>query len=142
MKKIFSLIICTVITLGLFYFAGCSSKEPLVIKENDTYIVVKVSSEQMQISSQTKLVDYMYSLKDDGELAFEVSDGMITSINGIENPSDWSSCWMLYTSDVDSANAVWGSVEYNGAVYGSAILGAESLIVKDGCIYIWVYQSF
>ena len=42
----------------------------------------------------------------------------------------------------DSANAAWGTIEYNGNVYGSAVLGAESLIIKDGCMYIWVFQSF
>ncbi len=143
MKKVFSLFTCVlVIVVGLFSFVGCSPKEPLVIKESDTYIVINASNEQMTISDNTTLLDYMKSLKDDGQLTFEISNGMVSSVNGIENPSDWSSCWMLYTSDTDNANLAWGTIEYNGKVYGSAILGAESLTIKDGCIYIWVFQSF
>ncbi len=143
MKKIFSFLISVIVlVIGVVSFAGCSPKEPLVIKESDTYIVINVSNEQMSISDSTTLVDYMKSLKDDGELVFEINKGMISSINEIENPADWSSCWMLYTNDTDSANTAWGTIEYNGKVYGSAILGAESLIVKDGCMYIWVFQSF
>lgn len=143
MKKVFSLFVCMlIIVIGLSSFVACSPKEPLVIKESDTYIVINVSNEQMTITDNTTLVDYMTSLKDDGELIFEINNGMITSINGIANPVDWSSCWMLYTSDSDSSNTAWGTIEYNGNVYGSAILGAESLTIKDGCIYIWVFQSF
>jgi hypothetical protein len=67
---------------------------------------------------------------------------MITSINGIENPADYSSCWMLYTSDEDNANAAWGTVEYEGKEYGSAISGAETLKIKADKLYIWVYKSF
>ena len=49
---------------------------------------------------------------------------------------------MLYTSDSENANEAWGIVEYEGKNYGSATLGAESLPVKSGAIYIWWYQSF
>ena len=67
---------------------------------------------------------------------------MIKSINGIENPADYSSCWMLYTSDAENANASWGTVEYEGAEYGSAISGAEVLKIKPDQLYIWVFKSF
>lgn len=142
MKKLFNAIIAITLSVIVFSFFGCSSKEPLVIKESDTYIVITVSNEQMDITNTTTLVDYMNSLKDDGQLTFEINNGMVSSVNGIDNPSDWSSCWMIYTSDTDNANSAWGTIEYNGNIYGSAILGAESLIVKDGCIYIWVFQAF
>lgn len=142
MKKLFNAIITITLSVIVFSFFGCSSKEPLVIKESDTYIVITVSNEQMDITNTTTLVDYMNSLKDDGQLTFEINNGMVSSVNGIDNPSDWSSCWMIYTNDTDNANSAWGTIEYNGNIYGSAILGAESLIVKDGCIYIWVFQAF
>lgn len=142
MKRIFNTIIAIALSVVLCSFFGCSPKEPLVIKESDTYIVITVSNEQMDIKKNTTLVDYMNSLKNDGKLDFEIENGMVTSVNGIENPADWSSCWMIYTSDTDNANSAWGTIEYDGKVYGSAIVGAESLIIKDGCIYIWVFQSF
>ena len=74
MKKVFSLFVgVLVIVVGLFSFVGYSSKEPLVIKESDTYIVINVSNEQMDIADTTTLVDYMNSLKDDGQLTFEIT---------------------------------------------------------------------
>ena len=52
------------------------------------------------------------------------------------------SYWMLYTSDSENANQEWGTFEYEDSIYGSATLGADALIVKEDCIYIWAYQTF
>ena len=46
----------------------------------------------MDITDTTTLVDYMNSLKDDGQLTFEINNGMVSSVNGIDNPADWSGC--------------------------------------------------
>lgn len=126
----------------LFSIVACSNNETHVIKETDEKIIITVSSEQMELTENTTLLDYMQSLKADGELDFEIVNGMITSINGIKNPLDFSSCWMLYTNDTTLSNATWGTAEYNGETFGSAIAGAETLTVKDGYKYIWYYQSF
>ena len=142
MKKIVKATIALLASIIVFVLTGCFSQESLVVKESDTYIVITVSNDQMQITDQTTLVDYMHSLKNDGQLSFEMDDGMVSSINGIDNPSDYSSCWMLYTSDTENANSAWGTIEYDQNVYGSAIFGAESLKIKDGCIYIWFFKSF
>ena len=143
MKKLCNVLFSMLLSLMLLALAGCFAKKaPMVIKESDTYIVITVSGEQMELTDTTTLVEYMNALKEDGELDFEMANGMVSSVNGIENPADWSSCWMLYTSDTDNANTAWGEVEYKGEVYGSAILGAESLTVKEGCLYIWIFQSF
>jgi hypothetical protein len=94
----------------------------------------------MPITEETTLLAYMQALKaKQQDMEFTVEDGMITTINGIANAADWSYCWMLYTSDAENANTAW-AVDYNGNIYGSAIFGAETLIVKDGCVYIWFYQ--
>jgi Ca2+-transporting ATPase len=66
----------------------------------------------------------------------------VNEMNGKKNAADFSSCWMLFTSDAEMANTEWGTVEYEGETLGSAILGAESLVVEKGEIYLWVYQSF
>lgn len=120
---------------------GCKS-EPLVIKDSDTYIVIKTTTEAMEGKTDMYLIDYMNQLAQQGELECTIADGMITSINGIANPTDWSSCWMLYTSDAENANAAWGTVEYEGKEYGSAISGAEALKIKADQLYIWVFKSF
>lgn len=85
-------------------------------------------------------LEYMDVLQNANELTYEIKDGMIVALNGKANTTN--SYWMLYTSDSEHANSEWGTAEYNGNVYGSATLGATELPIKDGCIYIWVYQTF
>lgn len=129
------LLACTVL------LSGCKS-EPLVIKDSETCIVIKTTQEAMDGKTDMLLIDYMDKLADEGKMTCEISNGMVTSINGIENPADFSSCWMLYTSDAENSNTAWGTVEYDGKQYGSAISGAETLKIKPDQLYIWVYQSF
>jgi len=141
LKKSLSFLLAMMLLAGMMLLTACRS-EPLVIKDSDTYIVVKTTQEAMGKEADMLLIDYMAKLKEKGELEFSISNGMITSINGIDNPADYSSCWMLYTSDEENANAAWGVVEYEGKQYGSAISGAETLKIKPGQLYIWVYKSF
>ena len=140
-KKILSCLLAVVILVGTMLLAGCKS-EPLVIKDSDTYIVIKTPQEAVGDKTDMLLIEYMETLKEKGQLEFKVENGMITSINGIDNPADFSSCWMLYTSDEANANASWGTVEYEGKQYGSAVSGAETLKIKADQLYIWVYKSF
>ena len=140
-KKLMSFLLALMLLASTMLLTACRS-EPLVIKDSDTYIVIKTTAQAMDGATDMTLMDYMSKLKDKGDLEFTISDGMITSINGIDNPADYSSCWMLYTSDADNANASWGTVEYEGKEYGSAISGAETLKIKPDQLYIWVYKSF
>lgn len=139
-KKILSVLLAVLMLSVSLLLTGCK-KEPLVIKDSDTYIVIKTTEEAMKGKEDMLLVDYMELMREEG-LEFEIRDGMIVSINGIENPADYSSCWMLYTSDGENSNASWGTVEYEGKEYGSAISGAETLKIKANEIYIWVFKSF
>ncbi len=139
MKKTTKILAILLLAFSLL-LTGCK-EEPLVIKDSDTCIVIKTTEESMGGKTEMLLVEYMESMREEG-LEFEVKDGMIVSINGIENPADYSSCWMLYTSDAENSNASWGTVEYEGNEYGSAISGAETLKIKANEIYIWVFKSF
>ncbi len=139
-KRLSCLFMVLLLALAML-LPGCKS-EPLVIKDSDTYIVIKTTSKTLEGKEEMFLIDYMDQLAKSGELSCTIADGMITSINGIENPADWSSCWMLYTSDAENANTAWGTVSYEGVEYGSAISGAEALKIKADQIYIWVFQSF
>ena len=141
MKKSLSILLAVMILAGMMLLTGCRS-EKLVIKDSDTYIVIKTTQEAMGEETDMLLIEYMGILKDKGELEFEIANGMITSINGIDNPADYSSCWMLYTGDEENANVAWGTVEYEGKQYGSAISGAETLKIKPDQLYIWVFKSF
>ena len=141
MKKSLSVLLVMAVLTGVFLLSACQN-EKLVIKDSDTYIVIKTTEKAIDGATDMTLMDYMETLKEKGELEFSISNGMITSINGIDNPADYSSCWMLYTSDEDNANAAWGTAEYEGEEYGSAISGAETLKIKPDQLYIWVYKSF
>ncbi|MBQ7355994.1 MAG: DUF4430 domain-containing protein [Clostridia bacterium] len=135
-KHALALTLLLVLLISALAMSFCK-KDPLVIYDSDTTIVIRCG----QTDGDTTLMDYMSELRDNGEITFSVSNGMITSINGIDNPADYSSCWMLYTSDSEMANSAWGTVLYNDAEYGSAILGAEELEIKEGCLYIWVFKE-
>ena len=72
----------------------------------------------------------------------------ITSINGKAETvisstlnSSEGYTWSFYTSDMEYA---YGdpSIEIDGRVCGLSSLGASSLIVKEGELYVWVYEYY
>lgn len=136
MKKTVSAILALVLCTSLL--CACQKKEPLVIRDSDTCVVIRVE----EGTEEMALTEYMTALKQKGELDFTMENGMVTEMNGQKNAADYSSCWMLYTSDPDFSNPAWGVAEYDGKEYGSAALGANELKVQAGELYIWVYQSF
>ena len=134
MKKLLSRIAFVLALIPVLFSFACV-QTPRVIVESDTYVVINVVD---NVKENTTLAEYMVLLDND---IFAIEDGMVVSINGIENAADYSSCWMLYTTDEENSTTAW-SVEYNGKIYGSANWGAESLKVKKGESYIWYYQTF
>ena len=96
----------------------------------------------LHLDGEENLMSVMEELQADGLMNFTVQAGMVTSINGKANPADFSSCWMLYTSDAEMSNSAWGEIDYNGEKLGSAVLGADSLPVVEGEVYVWYYQAF
>ena len=139
-KTLAFVLVCAALATALMLFS-CQS-EPLVVKESDECIVIKTTDDSLEGDSEMLLITYMEKLKEEGELDFSVENGMVVAINGIENPADFSHCWMLYTSDAENANDAWGTVEYDSKTYGSAVTGAESLKIKPDQLYIWVYKAF
>ncbi len=145
MKKTICKIAVLLMTLVLSacLFVGCGGEtgkaQAEVLESSSTKVVIKIN----QADENATLISAMDYLKGEGKLQFEKSgDGMIMSINGVQNPADWSSCWMLYSSDAQMSNTEWGTTEYNGQTYGSAILGAETLPITAGSIYVFVFESF
>lgn len=135
-KKFVSLISLVSAVLALFSLvalAGCI-KSSVTADENT--VVIRATAEH----SGKTLLSVMEELQAAGELSFTVSDGMVVELNGTKQTP--SSYWMLYTSDQESANEQWGTFEYEGEVLGSATLGAGELTVKEGCLYIWAFESF
>ncbi len=131
-KRLMLILLCIATVLSVCLF-GCNSGK------------VDATAERVAITVKTDdkdetLLEYMEDLQEDGKLTYTVDKGMITKLNGVSNTTNCY--WMLYTSDTANANTAWGTCEYNGETLGSSTLGAESLIVKDGCVYVWVYTKF
>lgn len=141
-RKFLSLVtILLVVTCALFSFAGCkptNSAKAQVLQSTENILVIKVT----EVTGEVNLLSVMQDLKEQGEIDFTLNGKMIQSINGVENPDDWSACWMLYTSDSELANLSWGTIEYQGNTYGSAIVGADALPLIAGGLYIWSYDTF
>ena len=102
-------------------------------------VVITVDATKMEIEDKT-LKDYMDYLVSEGEMTYEISNGMITEVNGVKNGTN--QYWMIYTNDFEYSNTAWGTYEKDGATYSSATLGIEELPIKDGAIYILTYQTF
>ena len=142
-RKIYSIItFLLTLAISVFSLVACDkegSAKAEILSKTDTMVVIKVTEAKGLYPTLLCAMNY---LKDQGELTFEISGGMISSIEGKENPLDYSSCWMLYTSDKETSNTEWGAIEYDGKTYDSAILGAESLPVSVGEYYILAYITF
>lgn len=119
-----------------FCFVGCGENEEPK-SGNEPVEPVVITAGDMVVNGAT-LLDIMEA---EG-LSFELSDGMVVSINGVANDADYDPCWMLYTSDEENSSTAWGSYEYEGQTLGSASYGAGELLVKPNEVYVWVYQSF
>ncbi len=139
MKKLLSIVLVLTL-LCTFVLSGCGSDKAVVIDENSVIIVV--SSDICDITSETTLLSYMEVLAEKGQFEFEYANGMVSSFNELEASFAKNEFWALYTDDAEMANSAWGEFEYDGVNYGSATLGASELIVKDGATYIWTISSF
>lgn len=128
--SLFTLLVCCLVS-------ACGEKDPITADENT--VIITASDSSFDFDGKT-LKDFMDYLQDNGKFTYSIENGMVTAINGKSNTS--KSFWMLYTSDSENANREWGVFEHEGTVYGSAVLGAEALPVKEGCIYVWAYQTF
>ena len=132
-----------------FPFSNTTDEVSVSFQEQVKIAAVEEKSEDMvairvtDAEKDKKLIEVMQALRADEQLTFtQDSQGMVIAINGKENAADWSGCWMLYTSDEELSNTAWGTYDYNGETLGSAVLGADSLLVVNGEVYVWVYTSF
>ena len=139
MHALFTLLLTVIMSVCML--VACDMKgsaKAEIVEKTENMVVIKVN----ETEGFATLLDAMNYLKNEGELTFEIVGGMISSIEGKSNPADFSSCWMLFTSDEEMSNAEWGTTTYNGNTYASAILGAESLTVSAGEYYVLEYVTF
>lgn len=129
-----------------FLFAGCEKKDGevryTVVSSESASGEARVEIRVDEMETEFTLLEIMERAKQNGDLSYEVSAGMITSVNGKANAADFSACWMLYTSDEEMSNAEWGTIVCGNESLGSAIVGADALTVAKGVLYVWQYTSF
>ncbi len=133
-----SIILFILILTFAFFFISCKNEELQTIEGSQNYIIISVTKEDLADKGELTLLDYMNELKARGDFTFTVKDGMVTSINGIENSDKY---WMLYTSDDDNSNSAWGTAEHNGKKYASSVYGADKLTLKPDNSYLWIYKA-
>lgn len=138
MYALFTLLLTVIMSVCMLVACDKGHAKAEIVSKSDTMVVIKVN----ETEGFATLLDAMNYLNDEGELTFEIVGGMISSIEGKANPADFSSCWMLFTSDEEMSNVEWGTTTYNGDTYASAILGAESLTVSAGEYYLLEYVTF
>lgn len=137
-RKILSFLL---VIVAIFCFASCGGGKVgcTIVEMTETRVFFTVS----ETDGQATVLDCMeYLAKKTDGFSYKTSGGMVTEINGKANTADFSGCWMLYTSDEEMANNAWGVTAHEGQTLGSAILGAEALIVEAGEIYAWEYTIF
>ena len=137
MKKLLSRITLVLALIPILFSYACVAKPQKVIIESDTYVVINVPDD---VADNTTLEDYMKTLS--SKISFTVENGMVTTINEVSSIPNGNGYWMLYTTDEENSNKAWGEIDYNGTNYASSTLGVETLKVKKGESYIWLYEQF
>ena len=141
---LFSLLFAVVFSALCLFACGKSEGDvkATVVESSETLLVIRVD----KTDGKATLYDAMKYLREEEEIDFESQSStygeMLKSINGKASDEGSGAYWMSYTSDADFSNAAWGSYHYGDKELGSCSIGMSSLTVKEGCLYVWVYQSF
>jgi len=143
--------IMTVLSLALcVFFAACGKKKSdgtynytATIAKNDKETLIFTAGEEADGTKSA--YDYLVKFKADGKITFEISDGMITSLNG--TTPEGNSFWAIYTTLTEKdgtaySTADWGTYTYEDKTASSAAFGATELPVYAGELYIFALSSY
>lgn len=142
MKRKLQLFLTLIFTVIVFAFSACQKTtenfKAEVVESSESIVVIRVD----ETDGNASLYEVMCALKEQGELNFVSEDSTygqsIVSINGVENPADWSSYWVSYTTD--SENGSTGKT-VDGVEWYYAMAGISSLKVKAGHSYMFAYEQ-
>jgi hypothetical protein len=115
---------------------------------SETQIVMLIE----ETDGNANAFDALKSLRDQDLISFDYTTSQygsyITSINGkaeavTESTANSSKgySWMLYTSDMENAYES-DTIMVGDRVCGSSAMGASTLTVKEGALYVWVYKEY
>lgn len=146
--RMVSFIITAVVSIACF--AACQGGTTVAKLESTTAEQIVLSIEKTD--GKANAFDALKSLRNQDQISFDYTlstyGAYITSINGkaetivssTANSSEGYS-WMLYTSDMENAYET-ASITVDGRTCGQSAMGASSLTVKEGEIYVWVYEYY
>ena len=115
-------------------------KSAQVLEKSQTLVVIQVG----KCGEGATVFDAMVWLKDKGELEFISEDSAygqsLLSLNGVENPADWSSYWQFYVCDEAQGNPD-STFDYNGKTCYYANKGISGITVQENGIYLWEFAK-
>lgn len=144
MKKKLSIVsILLVLILALCAFAACGkgTAKVTVLENEEELLVIRADETKEDVS----LENVLQNLKKSGKIQYEISNGMITSING--HTATGNEYWFIYTSlktykGVSYSDMTWGTYTYDGTDYASAAFGVDGLPMIKGNLYILALGTF
>ncbi len=151
-RKLVSFLLFTLtVILTVCSGVGCQIGGKTTAKlESSTEKMIVMSIESSD--GKANAFNALRSLQEQGVIDFEYQDSTygayVTSINGKAEQilsstltSSEGYSWKFYTSDREYAYDS-PSVTFEGKVCGLSSLGASTLPVKEGEIYVWVYEYY
>lgn len=143
-KLLISALVCA--SAAVAFSAACSNRswaEEYTAEVSEGLVVFTAP----EIHGELSLREYFDGLVDEGIITYTLEGGMVSSINGVSNTSDFSSCWMFYSDLIELdgviyGNTEWGTYEYEGKTLASCANGVETMPVVEGFTYAAVYETF
>lgn len=137
MKKL--LFVLVMLFVLLFCATSCDYSGVII---TDTEIVVIVDKSIIDNYNVSTLKDYLNVLVEKKSIDYVAENGMIITVNQITANASNAEYWLIYTSNEKYSNSAWGTYNYNGHDYGSAILGFEELPIYANDVIILAVSKF
>ena len=142
MKRKLQLFLTLIFTVIVFAFSACQKDtgkiQAEVVESSESTVIIRVD----EVNGDTTLYEVMCALKEQGALNFVSENSTygqsIVSINGVENPVDWSYFWASYTTDSENGST---AKTVDGVEWYYAMAGISTLKVKAGHSYMFAYEQ-
>jgi len=119
---------------------GATVQNAKVLAKSENLVVIQV----LECQESASVFDAMKFLKEKGELEFVSETSTygesLLSLNGKENPADWSYYWQFYVSDESQGNPDSTYVFEDTTCY-FAQKGISGIQAKQGGIYLWEFAK-
>ncbi len=109
-----------------------------VLEKSENLVVIQVE----KCENGATVYDALVFLKEKGALAFTSETSTfgqsLLSLNGKNNPADWSSYWQFYTGNLEQGNPDKSKTFGEYTVYYASV-GISSATVQNGGVYLFEF---